>query len=65
MKTLLMTIIGIWLLKAAFEVSVGLLQIFVGLLVGVFGFCLWILSFILEYLEFLWRTAFPKTQGRN
>lgn len=65
MKTLLMTIIGIWLLKAAFEVSIGLLQILVGLLIGTFGFCLWGLSFLIECLEDLWQTAFSTPETSN
>lgn len=65
MQSLLMTIIGIWILKAAFEGSIGLLQILLGILLWVLGFCLWVFSFILEVLESLWHTAFPDTQGRD
>jgi len=58
MQTLVFTIIGIWLLNAVFEVTFGLVQIIFGLTSGCLGLCLWGLSFLIECLEALWRTAF-------
>ncbi len=58
MQTILISILAIWLLKAAFEIAAGLLQILSGLLAGVLGGGLWCLSFLLRWLEALWHTAF-------
>ena len=59
MKTLIFTILGIWILKAVFEITIGLVQIIIGLLAGTLGLCLWGLSFIMEILDAVWHTAFP------
>lgn len=62
MKTLVFTIIGVWILKAVFEITIGLFQIIIGLVAGTLGLCLWCLSFLLGWLEALWRTAFPASE---
>lgn len=61
MKTLVTTIIGIWLLNAALEIPIGLFQIFIGLVAGCLGIVMWALSFFFEGLETLWQTAFSKS----
>ncbi len=61
MKILIFTILGIWILKAVFEITIGLFEIIGGLLAGCLGLGLWGLSFILEALETLWQTAFPES----
>jgi hypothetical protein len=58
MQTILISILAIWLLKAAFEITIGLVQIVIGLVAGSLGLCLWCLSFFLGWLEALWHTAF-------
>lgn len=58
MKTLVFTILGIWILRGALEVAIGLFQIIFGLVAGTLGLCLLGLSFVMEILNALWQTAF-------
>lgn len=60
MHTIIMILVGIWLLKAFVETGYGLLQIAAGLVIGLFGAILYVLSFPVEWVEKLWRQAFGK-----
>ena len=53
-------LIGLWLLNAAVEIFVGLIQILFGLIVATLGASILTLMYFLEGLVILWKTAFPK-----
>lgn len=58
MYTIILILVGIWLLKGAFGVIIGLLQIAAGIACGILGAALVGLSYIVEALENLWDAAF-------
>jgi hypothetical protein len=58
--TILGILVGLWLLKGLFDLSVGLGQILLGLLSGIAGVILIILSYIVEGFEKLWDIATRK-----
>lgn len=58
MKTLVFAVLGVWIFKAVFEITIGLFQIIIGIFAGILGSGLWGLSFIMEILHALWQTAF-------
>jgi hypothetical protein len=60
MQTILLTIAILSLARLALEVLTGCFQILAGLTAGILGLGLWGLSIVLEGLENLWQSAFPK-----
>lgn len=57
MQTLLIVLIGLWLLKGAYDLTLGILQILLGILAGAAGLVLYLLSFPVGALERLWDLA--------
>jgi len=57
MQTIILILVGILLLKGAYDVIVGLLQILAGIACGIGGVILYLLSYVVEALENLWEAA--------
>lgn len=60
MQTILVVLIGLWLLKGLADLSTGIVQILAGILSGIAGVILIILSYIVEGFEKLWDLATGK-----
>lgn len=60
MTQIIAILIGIWLLKAFVEIAIGLAQIALGLLTGLAGVALYLLSYVVEAVENLWKLASGK-----
>jgi len=61
MTTILTIAIAIWLVRAAWQIVAGILQILAGIATSLLAFLIYLLAGVAEISSALWRTAFPKT----
>ena len=60
MSIIVSILIGVWLLEAAVDFFIGLIQILFGLMGVLIGSGIFMLILLLKGLVILWKTAFPK-----
>ena len=71
MSYFLSILIGVWLLKGAINILIGMVQITVGVIGGIFGCLCFTSVFLVEIIEVLCRVAFtgctdtPRNSGNK